>query len=185
MTTATPSAVRKGGSWLLETTEPDAICTQERVSDEHRMMYKTALDFAVQEVMPLLPRLEAKEWALSRQLIRRAGELGLLGTDTPEEYGGLEIDKVSALVVAEGIARSASFTVTFGAMTGLAIMPLLLFGNTDFARVGKRSGPESVVIDGRAGLSALTDETILKVRARRAFAVANIKAWAGIEITNA
>jgi alkylation response protein AidB-like acyl-CoA dehydrogenase len=129
MTTATPSAVRKGGSWLLETTEPDAINTPERVSDEHRMMYKTALDFAVQEVMPLLPRLEAKEWNLSRQLIRRAGELGLLGTDTPEEYGGLELDKVSSLVVAEGIARSASFTVTFGAMTGLAIMPLLLFGN--------------------------------------------------------
>jgi alkylation response protein AidB-like acyl-CoA dehydrogenase len=129
MTTATPSAVRKGGSWLLETTEPDAIYTQERVSDEHRMMHKTALDFALQEVMPLLPRLEAKEWALSRQLIRRSGELGLLGTDAPEEYGGLELDKVSALVVAEGIARSASFTVTFGAMTGLAIMPLLLFGN--------------------------------------------------------
>ena len=129
MTTATPSAVRKGGSWLLETTEPDAIYTQERISDEHRMMYKTALDFAMQEVMPLLPRLENKEWALSRQLIRRSGELGLLGTDTPEDYGGLELDKVSALVVAEGIARSASFTVTFGAMTGLAIMPLLLFGN--------------------------------------------------------
>ena len=60
--------------------------------------------------MPLLPRLENKEWALSRQLIRRSGELGLLGTDAPEEYGGLELDKVSALVVAEGIARSASFT---------------------------------------------------------------------------
>jgi alkylation response protein AidB-like acyl-CoA dehydrogenase len=134
MSTATPLAVRKGGSWLLETTEPDAIYTQERITDEHRMMYRTALDFAQQEVLPQLERLENKDWALSRQLIRRAGELGLLGTDTPEAYGGLELDKVSAVVVAEGIARSASFTVTFGAMTGLAIMPLLLFATDEQKR---------------------------------------------------
>lgn len=129
MSTAAPSAIRKGGSWLIEETAADAIFTAERITDEHRMMFKTTLDFAVQEVLPQLERLENKDWALSRQFVRRAGELGLLGTDAPEEYGGLELDKVSALMVAEGIARSASFTVTFGAMTGLAIMPLLLFGN--------------------------------------------------------
>lgn len=129
MSTAAPSAVRKGGSWLIEETAPDAIFTPERITDEHRMMFKTTLDFATQEVLPQIERLENKDWALSRQFVRRAGELGLLGTDTPEEYGGLELDKVSALMVADGIARSASFTVTFGAMTGLAIMPLLLFGN--------------------------------------------------------
>ncbi len=169
MTTATPSAVRKGGSWLLETTEPDAIYTQERVSDEHRMMYKTALDFAVQEVMPLLPRLEAKEWALSRQLIRRAGELGLLGTDTPEEYGGLELDKVSALVVAEGIARSASFTVTFGAMTGLAIMPLLLFGNEAQKRkyLPKLVGGEMVGAYGLSESGSGSDALGARARATR------------------
>ena len=129
MSTAAPSAVRKGGSWLIEETAADAIFTPERISDEHRMMFKTTLDFATQEVLPQIERLENKDWALSRQFVRRAGELGLLGTDVPEEYGGLELDKVSALMVADGIARSASFTVTFGAMTGLAIMPLLLFGN--------------------------------------------------------
>ena len=129
MSTAAPSAIRKGGSWLIEETAADAIFTPERISDEHRMMFKTTLDFATQEVLPQIERLENKDWALSRQFVRRAGELGLLGTDAPEEYGGLELDKVSALMVAEGIARSASFTVTFGAMTGLAIMPLLLFGN--------------------------------------------------------
>jgi alkylation response protein AidB-like acyl-CoA dehydrogenase len=129
MTTAAPSAVRKGGSWLVEETAADAIFTPERISDEHRMMFRTALDFATQEVLPQIERLENKDWALSRQLIRRAGELGLLGTDAEEAHGGLELDKVSAIMVAEGIARSASFTVTFGAMTGLAIMPLLLFGS--------------------------------------------------------
>ena len=87
--------------------------------------------------------------------------------------------------VVSATASATQAAVMGGGAAGTAGNPLVLFGNTDFARVGKRSGPESVVIDGRAGLSALTDETILKVRARRAFAIAHIKAWAGIEITNA
>ena len=79
-------------------------------------------------MLPRLDALEAKDWDLARTLVRRCGELGLMATDVPEAYGGLELDKVSSILVAEGVARSASFATTFGAMTGLAIMPLLCFG---------------------------------------------------------
>src|SRR5262245_9127310 len=126
MTTATELRTTKGGAWLLEDTAPGGMFTPERLSDEHRMMFRTALGFTTNEVMPHLDRLESKDWTLSRELVRRCGALGLLATDTPEEYGGLALDKVSSLVVAEGMAPSASFAGTFGAMTGLAIMPLVM-----------------------------------------------------------
>ena len=121
------SAARKGGAWILEEATND-IFTPEQLSDEHRMIARTASDFIHQEVLPQLDRLEAKDWALSRQLVQRCGELGLLGTDAPETYGGVELDKVSSVIVAENIASCASFGTTFGAMTGLSIMPLLGWG---------------------------------------------------------
>ena len=76
----------------------------------------------------MLDRLEQKDWALARRLVGRCGELGLLGTDVPEEYGGVALDKVSSIVVGEAVGRVASFATTFGAQTGLAITPLLCFG---------------------------------------------------------
>jgi alkylation response protein AidB-like acyl-CoA dehydrogenase len=122
------TTARKGGAWLIERPEPGSIFTPERLTDEHRLMGRTALEFTRSEVLPVLDRLEQKEWDLARALVRKAGDLGLLATDVPEAYGGLELDKASALVVAEGIAPSASFGATFGAQTGLAIMPILCFG---------------------------------------------------------
>lgn len=134
MTTATAPVARKGGSWLLEDVAPEGVFTPEHLTDEHRMMGRTALEFVKNEVLPVLDRLEAKDWDLNRALVRRCGELGLLGTDAPEEYGGLALDKASSVVVAEGIALSASFAVTFGAMTGLSIMPILMFGTEEQKR---------------------------------------------------
>jgi alkylation response protein AidB-like acyl-CoA dehydrogenase len=122
------SSARKGVSWLLEETDPSSIFTPEQLSDEHRLMAQTVEEFMENEVMPNIGRLETKDWALARSLVRRAGELGLLGISVPEQYGGLDLDKVSALVVSERIARSASMGATYGAQTNLAIMPLVLFG---------------------------------------------------------
>ena len=82
-------------------------------------------------------------------------------------------------------ASSSQAAVSTGGAAGSAGNPLIVFANPDFLLVGKRSGPESIVIDGRDGASALTDETLLKVRARRAFAVAHERAVALLEITNA
>jgi alkylation response protein AidB-like acyl-CoA dehydrogenase len=118
---------RKGGSWLLDERAAD-VFTPEQLSEEHRLIAKTARDFAEGDVLPRLDELEAKDWDLARQLVARCGELGLMATDVPEAYGGLDLDKVSSLLVAEGLARSASFCTTFGAQTGLAIVPLLCFG---------------------------------------------------------
>lgn len=93
--------------------------------------------------------------------------------------------KWSRGAVVTATATSNPAIVLAGGAAGTAGNLLVFFGNPDFAIVGKRSGPESVVIDGRDGLSALTDETILKVRARRAFALAHELAWAVLEVTNA
>ena len=110
MTTTTTT---RGGAWLIEdATEP--IFTPERLSDEHRLIKQTADEFVDTEVRPALERLEQKDWALVRTLIQRSGELGLLGTDVPESLGGVELDKVSAIIVGESVGHTASFATTFG-----------------------------------------------------------------------
>jgi alkylation response protein AidB-like acyl-CoA dehydrogenase len=118
----------KGGAWLLERSDPASVQTPERLSDELRLIGQTAQEFATKEVVPQIVRLEEKDWALSRTLLRRAGELGLLGVDAPEEYGGVGLDKTAALVVSRHLAGSASFSATFGAHSNLAISPILYFG---------------------------------------------------------
>ena len=124
MTTMT---TMRGGQWLIEeATEP--VFTPERLSDEHKLIRQTADEFIDTEVLPALERLEQKDWALARALVRRSGDLGLIGTDAPESFGGVELDKVSSIVVGEAVGRAASFATTFGAQTGLAITPLLCFG---------------------------------------------------------
>ena len=120
--------VHKGASWLLEETEPSSVFTPEKLSEEHRLMAQTVDEFVEAEVLPQIDRLETKDWTLARALIRRAGELGLLGLSVPEEYGGLDLDKVSALVVSERIARSASLGAAYGAQANLCIIPIVLFG---------------------------------------------------------
>jgi alkylation response protein AidB-like acyl-CoA dehydrogenase len=126
---AVAADVRKGGSWLLEETEPASVFTPEKLSDEHRLMAQTVEEFVASEVMPNIDQLETKDWNLARTLVHRAGELGLLGISVPEQYGGLDLDKVSALVVSERIARSASMAAAYGAQANLTIIPIVLFGS--------------------------------------------------------
>jgi alkylation response protein AidB-like acyl-CoA dehydrogenase len=122
---------RKGGSWLLDETPASDIFTPEKLSDEHRLMAKTTTEFVDGEVLPSLERLEQKDWQLARSLVRRCGELGLLGIAVPEEYGGLDLDKASSLAVVERIGPSASFATTFGGQANLCIQPLVLFGTAE------------------------------------------------------
>jgi alkylation response protein AidB-like acyl-CoA dehydrogenase len=125
---AVAANVRKGASWLLEETEPASVFTPEKLSEEHRLMAQTVEEFVATEVMPNIDQLETKDWNLARTLVHRAGELGLLGISVPEQYGGLDLDKVSALVVSERIARSASIAAAYGAQANLTIIPIVLFG---------------------------------------------------------
>jgi len=126
-TTPAPSLLR-GAEWLLKATDPAGMFTPERLTDEHRLIGQTVTDFVNGEVLPTLDRLEEKDWTLARTLIQRCGELGLLGVDVPESYGGLQLDKATSLVVSERMSLSASFGAAFGAQANLTILPLVLFG---------------------------------------------------------
>lgn len=126
-TTTTQKRV-KGGSWLIQDSDPAAMMTPEKLTDEHRMIAQAAAEFITGEVLPVVERLEQKDWPLSRALVAKCGSLGLFGTNVPEEYGGVDLDKVSTLVVSEQISRYASFGATFGAQANLTITPILMFG---------------------------------------------------------
>jgi len=129
MTTTTPMQKVPGGAWLLD--DSGDIFTPEKLTDEHRLIAQTADEFVRTEVTPALDRLEQKDWTLARSLVRRGGDLGLLGIDVPEMFGGVALDKASSIIVGEAVGRAASFATTFGAQTGLAITPLLCFGTDD------------------------------------------------------
>jgi len=150
---AVAANVRKGGLWLLEETEPASVFTPEKLSEEHRLMAQTVEEFVATEVMPQIDQLETKDWNLARTLVERAGELGLLGISVPEQYGGLDLDKVSALVVSERIARSASMAATYGAQANLTIIPIVLFG-TDAQKTKYLPG---LVSGERIGAYALSE----------------------------
>ncbi len=131
MSTTTSTSACKGGSWLIDATPPAEVFTPEKFSEEHRLIARTTTEFLANEVVPRIEDLEKKDWALARQLVRRCGDLGLIGVDVPETYGGVELDKVSSILVSERMAASASFGATFGGQANLAVMPILMFGTAD------------------------------------------------------
>ncbi len=117
-----------GGSFLLEARQPEEVFTPEDFSEEQRMILKTTRDFIAGEILPRMAQIEEKDEALSRKLMLAAGELGLLGTDVPEAYGGLDLDVVSTACVTEAFGAGGSFAVTEGAHTGIGTLPLVYFG---------------------------------------------------------
>jgi alkylation response protein AidB-like acyl-CoA dehydrogenase len=127
-TVSTETSILRGGEWLVRSSDAESAFTPERITDEHRLIAQTAQEFVDNEILPVLDRLEQKDWALARTLVQRSGDLGLLGVDVPEAYGGVGLDKVSSLIVSEKMARSASFGATFGAQANLTVIPLYLFG---------------------------------------------------------
>ncbi len=128
MAGATSETMAKGGSWLIEETAPASVMTPEKITEEHQLIRQAASEFIAGEVMPANDRLEQKDWALQRELVKKCGGLGLFGTNIPETYGGVDLDKISTLVVSEEIATHASFGATFGAQANLTILPIYMFG---------------------------------------------------------
>ncbi|MDP1571866.1 MAG: acyl-CoA dehydrogenase family protein [Vicinamibacterales bacterium] len=128
MATIASEQTLKGGAWLLGETEASTVMTPEKLTDEHRLIAQTASEFVEQEVMPIVERLEQKEWALNRELVARCGALGLLGTNVPEAYGGVDLDKIATLIVSEQVSKYASWAATFGAQANLTILPIYMFG---------------------------------------------------------
>ena len=131
MPTATEVGVIKkasGGSFLLEDALPSEIFTPEDFSEEHIHIAKTATEFSLNEVLPAADDIEAKKFEVTKRLLRKAGELGLLAVDVPEAYGGLEMDKVTSALIAESLSKNASFSVSFGAHSGIGTLPLVWYG---------------------------------------------------------
>ena len=119
----------KGGEFLIaETTE---IFTPEDFTEEQRMIGDTTREFVDNEVRPNLLAMESHAWEVARELVKKAGELGLLGANIPEEYGGLALDQVSGVVIAENMGRAGGFGTTFGAQTSIGLLPILYFGSEE------------------------------------------------------
>lgn len=118
-----------GGGFLLEAATTRDIFTAERLNEDHRAFYRTAVDFVEKEIVPKHKEIEAKEDGLMPQLLRRAGELGLHMIDIPERFGGLGLDKTTSCLVSEALARQGSFSVALGAHNGIGMLPLVFYGS--------------------------------------------------------
>lgn len=121
----------KGGGFLVEDLQGEDIFTPEDLTEEHLMIAKTTEDFVEGEVLPLIEKLENHEFEHSVELLKKAGELGLLSADIPEEYGGLGLDKLSSSLITEKFARAGGFSVTHGAHVGIGSLPIVFFGNEE------------------------------------------------------
>ena len=130
-TAAIPKNRIPGGAFLIEDQPLESVFTVEDFSDEHRQIAKTTDEFARNEIVPLIEKIEHKEWQVSRDLIKKASELGLANVDIPEEYGGSEMDKISSSIIADRIAVSGSFSVTWGAHVGIGTLPIVYFGTKE------------------------------------------------------
>src|SRR5438876_2143086 len=104
-TTAIPATRISGGSFLLEERKGDEVFTPEDFSEQHLLIAQTAEEFANKEIVPNIEKLEHKDFALLRELVRKAGELGLSGADVPEQYGGMQMDKVTSALIADRLAK--------------------------------------------------------------------------------
>lgn len=124
----------RGCSFLTAETDPARVFTPESFSEEHLMIRDLAHRFVADEVLPRQESMEHQEWDTTVQLLRRCGELGLLGIEVPEEYGGENLDKVSAMIVTEELARVASFGVSFGGQAGIGTQPIVHFGTEELKR---------------------------------------------------
>ena len=132
MATATlPKTKFTGGAFLIEDQPLESVFTVEDFSDEHRQIAQTTDEFARNEIVPMIDRIEHKEWQVSRDLIKKASELGLANVDIPEEYGGSDMDKISSALIADRIAVSGSFSVTWGAHVGIGTLPIVYFGTKE------------------------------------------------------
>jgi alkylation response protein AidB-like acyl-CoA dehydrogenase len=128
------TAAKKGGSFLVEETSGEDVFTPEDFSEEQTMIREMTEQFVEDEVLPQVEKIEHKDWDVTVGLLRRCGELGLLGIEVPEKYGGENLDKVSAMIVAEKLARVASFAVSYGGHSGIGTLPIVYFGKEEHKR---------------------------------------------------
>ncbi|MZQ87281.1 acyl-CoA dehydrogenase [Paenibacillus sp. 5J-6] len=120
-----------GGSFVISDIDFHNIVTPEDFTEEHRMIAETTRDFVAGEVMPNDEHIEKLNYDLTVKLMRSAGELGLLGADVPEIYGGLGLDKVSSTIISENLAQASAFALSIGAHVGIGTLPIVFFGTPE------------------------------------------------------
>jgi len=128
---ARPASKISGGGFLIEERTPDEVFTPEDFTQQHLLIAQTAEEFANKEIVPCIDAMERKEFAVNRELVRKAGELGLSGVDVPEQFGGMEMDKVTSAIIADRIAKYGGFSTTWGAHTCIGTLPIVYFGTEE------------------------------------------------------
>jgi alkylation response protein AidB-like acyl-CoA dehydrogenase len=129
--TALSAAKISGGSFLIEDRTPDEVFTPEDFTEQHLLIAQTAEEFAIKEIVPNAEKMEHKDFSVNRELVRKAGELGLSGVDIPEQYGGMQLDKVTSAIVADRLAKYAGFSTTWGAHACIGTLPIVYFGTEE------------------------------------------------------
>ena len=130
-TTSLSAALNRGGAFLITSSRPEDIFTPADLSDDQRLIGQTAEEFVTKELLPEIPALEQHKEGLMAKMLKKAGEIGLLGGAIPEAYGGSGLDKVSATVLAEKLAGYASFAVSHGGHAGIGTIPIVYFGTEE------------------------------------------------------
>src|ERR1700723_541977 len=132
MATATLNrTAAKGGSFLLESPTPADIFTPADLSDDQKLIGRTAEEFVIKEVLPLAKDLENKKPGLMAEMVRKGAELGIMSGGIPEEYGGAGLDKIATTVLTEKLSIYGGFAVTHGAHAGIGTLPIVYFGTEE------------------------------------------------------
>ena len=158
-----------GGGFLLEAAASKEIYTAERLNEDQRAFYRSAVDFVEKEIVPRHEAIEHKEDGLIPELLRKAGELGMHMIDIPEAFGGLGLDKTTSCLVSEAVARQGSFSVSLGAHNGIGMLPLVFFGTdaqknewlpqfADASKIGAYA-----LTEAGSGSDALAAKTVAKL----------------------
>ena len=165
-TTAVPKTRISGGSFLLEERQTADVFTPEDFSEQHQMIGQTTEEFATNEILPQAGKIEHKDFSISRELLKKAGDLGLSGVEIPEAYGGLEMDKVTAAIIADNIAKYAGFATTWGAHSGIGLLPIVYFGTEEQKKKYLPQLATGTMVGAYALSEATSGSDALKCRAR-------------------
>ena len=120
--------LKTGGQFLVEPITQAQVYSREDFTEEHTDIYNMVMEFDRDRILAQKEEIEKYNPELAKSLIKEMGELGLLGIDIPEEYGGVDLDKVTTAIVAEALVHSPSFSVTWAVQTGIGALPIVWFG---------------------------------------------------------
>ena len=160
-----------GGSFLLESLQPEQVFTPEDTTEEQQQIAATAARFAREEILPAAAAIEVKKPGAMAALLRKAAALGFTAADVPEQYGGMGMDTVTSVLITDRLSVLASFSTAFGAHVGIATLPVLWYGTEEqktrylpklasgewigaYALSEASSGSDAMNIRTRASLSA-------------------------------